>query len=234
MTKRILALLHVMLIVLSVSICAFADTEQTGSLGVGIEYEGEPVAGGSFMLHKVASIVDGTFRLDQKFLGSGVKLEDVQSPSVAQALADYAEKSGYIGVEKQIDADGSVVFPDLETGLYLVAQEEAPSGYYPVCPFLISIPNVVDGKYDYSVDASPKVDLKPSEPEETTAPTETTQPDETTAPTEPTKPDQPSTPQLPQTGQLHWPVGVLVISGMILMMLGWYMCRSGKAEDYEA
>ena len=86
----------------------------------------------------------------------------------------------------------------------------------------------MDGEYDYSVDASPKVQIKPQQPEETTQPTDTTEP------SEPNAPNKPTTPQLPQTGQLQWPVGVLVTGGMILLLLGWYMRRSGKAEENEA
>ena len=144
MEKRILALLHAMLILLSVSICAFADTipegNQIGSLWVEIGYDGTPVAGGSLTLHKVAEITDGGFLLNSQFSGSGAELDDIQSPSVAEVLADYAVKCGYAGVTKQIDAEGVAVFPELEAALYLVVQGETASGYSPIRPFLISIP----------------------------------------------------------------------------------------------
>ena len=52
--------------------------------------------------------------------------------------------------------DGVATFEDLRTGLYLFTQsaEQASPGYYPVEPFLVSVP-VYDNEYNYHVEAFP-------------------------------------------------------------------------------
>ena len=50
-----------------------------------------------------------------------------------------------------------MTFCGLELGLYLIVQTEASKGYEPINPFLVSLPMAEDGKWNYAVDASPKV-----------------------------------------------------------------------------
>lgn len=50
-----------------------------------------------------------------------------------------------------------MTFRGLELGLYLIVQTEASKGYEPINPFLVSLPMAEDGKWNYAVDASPKV-----------------------------------------------------------------------------
>lgn len=52
--------------------------------------------------------------------------------------------------------DGVATFENLRTGLYLFTQsgDQASPGYYPVEPFLVSVP-VYDSEYNYNVQAFP-------------------------------------------------------------------------------
>lgn len=64
---------------------------------------------------------------------------------------------GARGTTKTVDADGNAAFEDLELGLYLIVQSKASNGYAPIKPFLVSLPMAENGKWNYEVDASPKV-----------------------------------------------------------------------------
>jgi hypothetical protein len=60
----------------------------------------------------------------------------------------------------QVDDQGTVTFSDLEQGVYLVMQEDAFQNSGDILPFLVAIPQEVDGEMRYHVDASPKVTLQ--------------------------------------------------------------------------
>lgn len=113
--------------------------------------------------------------------------------TLAAQLQEYLPQSAE-GTTKTIDADGNVTFRGLELGLYLIVQTEASKGYEPINPFLVSLPMAEDGKWNYAVDASPKVGAYTPEPE--TPPTPPT-PDYPDTPTPPDNPDNPVSPGNP-------------------------------------
>ena len=145
---------------------------------------------------------------------------------------------GARGTTKTVDADGNAAFEDLELGLYLIVQSKASNGYAPIKPFLVSLPMAENGKWNYEVDASPKVGgYTPVNPDTPPVPP-TPVPDKPVAPGNPDNPVAPGNPDnpalagrpdgavmsgLPQTGQLNWPVPVLAVSGVLLFAAGWVL-----------
>lgn len=221
MVKRISALwlAAVLVFCLAAGVAAHEvpDLTKTGSITIRIEDGGDGVSGGSVILYRVADITeddgDHAFTLTDDYLSSGVSLEKLNDASTAQSLAEFAQKNQKQGITADVDVYGVVQFTGLQLGLYLVVQQEAAPGYYPITPFLMSLPLYENGAYTYDVDASPKVEIE-------------------RAP-EPTVPEtKPDDPKLPQTGQLNWPVPVLAVSGLTLFILGWALCF-GKKENYE-
>lgn len=117
--------------------------QQTGSVRITLENQEGEVA-----LYHTGIPAQGGYRLDESFGGGFVKEEDVQSPALAQWLAESADEGRY----RILDADGNAEFSGLEEGLYLLVQTETEKGYYPVNPFLIPMP--CDGQWD--IQANPK------------------------------------------------------------------------------
>lgn len=221
MVKKIsafsLALVLVFCLAAGVAAHEVPDLTRTGSITIRIEDGGDGVSGGSVTLYYVAEITedDGNyaFALTAEYAPSGVSLDHLNDASTAKSLAEFARNNQMQGMTAEVDAYGVVQFTGLQPGLYLVVQHEAASGYYPIAPFLMSLPLYENGTYTYEVDASPKVQIQ-------------------RAP-EPTVPETtPDEPKLPQTGQLNWPVPVLAVSGLTLFILGWALCF-GKKENYE-
>lgn len=225
MKKQITVLLAVMVLLYTMCVSALAvavpDVTEIGSVRITMRAGGEVVPGGSMTCYRVGAIHenngDFSFVLTGEFIGSGVSLDNVQSPVLAHRLASYAAAKKIAGTTRSIGSSGTVIFRGLKPGLYLMVQQEAAPGYSKAEPFLVSLPMKENGVYVYDVDASPKVDVE-KEPVE--------------LPEQPESPEKPDEPKLPQTGQLNWPVPVLAAGGLCLMLLGRIL-RTGKKERYE-
>lgn len=219
-TKKLAALFLALALLCALSLTAYAhevpDESRTGSITVTLAYDGEAVTGGILTAYQVGEIVedDGNYSFGKTaamadFDGS---YDDLDSESLAAAVAAFVEKNGISAYATKSNTNGTVTFSDLELGLYLIVQTEACDGYDAISPFLVSVPAYEDGAYVYDVDASPKMGtLTETEPEPTTSTTTTT------------------TTTLPQTGQLNWPVPVLAMLGLLLVVLGWALWHSAPA-----
>ncbi len=249
MQKKLALLLTVILFFCGNGLVADAtnspDPTQKGSIEIVMQKDGTPVPGGSLTLHQVGTLIEenGAYRYEllESLQTTGLLLEELQSPQLAEELA--AKVNPAEGNKKEIDAEGKIAYTDLELGVYLLIQEEAAKGYSKLGPFLVTVPEVVNGEYIYQVQAGPKIALVP---ETTPAPTPTAPPTPvvTPQPQTPTTPGDGSTvqkptgssaevvppPKLPQTGQLNWPIPVMAVVGLWLFAMGW-MLRFGQKRD---
>lgn len=193
---------------LGMSITAYAhdvpQMNQKGTISITMKLDNKAVGGGTLTMYRVGEVHEDngnvTFRPTGDFVNCGQSFQDVTSSNLPKKLADFAAKNKLSGLTKSIGTDGKVVFSDLEVGLYLFVQNKAASGYNKVNSFLVTMPYMENGTYNYNVDASPKVSIiKPDKHHE--------------------KPD----PTLPKTGQLNWPIPVLSVSGLLLFAIGWIL-----------
>lgn len=223
MVKRVFTAVTAVLLVFSLCLPVFAhEVPDTGrqdcSITVTMHLGSQRVGGGSLQLYRVGDIScdDGNYFFvpSEKFQDCEESFADVTSSELAQALAKLAQKQTPMKTQS-IDKDGVACFKDLTPGLYLVIQNKAASGYQKAKPFLVSVPmyNQNTQKYDYDVDASPKVAIKKE-----TTPTQSG----TT---------QPKPPKLPQSGQVNWPVPVLLMVGLSMMLAGWLLRRGQRSSE---
>lgn len=220
MRKRIAALVLLTALFLC-CIPARATETQEGSIRFIMDFDGTALTDGSLKLYRVADLVEEAgqydFALVEPLEESGIALGDLTDPNLAGKLAQASAAAG-LETYAALIQNGEAWFPNLPEGLYVVFQDpgDASTGYAPIDPFLISIPMAQDGKLIYQIEARPKVapEMDPTVPPET-------------------EPDEPGDPSLPQTGQLNWPVPVLAVSGMLLLLLGWYLRFGGEREYHE-
>ena len=118
---------------------------------------------------------------------------------------------------QKVGEDGKVTFSSLPFGLYLAVQKTAPAGYGKTEPFLVSLPYLYEGEYQYDVASQPKTDLEREVPTKPTSPA--------------TNPTFPGGKKLPQTGQLWWPVPVLACGGLGCIVVGLFRRRRAGDED---
>lgn len=219
MKKRVLAALIAIVLLGSLTVAAHEvpDLTQNGTITFTMDWNGEPLDGGSLTMYRVGDIAedDGNYNFACVAEIDAVSLENLNDPALAVSLAAAAQEAGLMPITAPV-AEGQAVFTDVVPGLYVVTQEDAAEGFAPLSSFLISMPKFRDGHYEYDITADPKVPLE-------------------TEPAEPTEPDptKPTDPWLPQTGQLNWPVPMLAVAGLALFIAGWILCFGRKKENYE-
>lgn len=218
--RRIVTLVLTVLVLFSLSLTVHAhDVPQARddcSIEVIVRYNGKDISGGTLTAIKIGYVdeEDGNYFFSQEL--TGVKLEDITSSEAPEIQKEFYEnnKDHYdFYVQTQSIKDGKAAFSGLSTGLYLIVQNKAATGYSKMKPFLVSVPYMEDGAYQYHVTATIKSELE-------RAPVKT-------------KPSKPSDPSLPQTGQVNWPIPLMVTGGLALFITGWALCFGKKRDRYE-
>ena len=220
--KKLLALILAFSVVCSTHISAYAhDVPQERddcSIELIVRYNGTNINGGTLTAIKVGYVDedDGNYFFAQEM--TGTKIEDISSSYAPAVQKEFYEKNKghyvFTTTHPQTVRNGKVSFTGLETGLYLIIQEEAAPGFNKLGAFLVSVPYMENDVYQYHVKATVKSELERS-------PT----------PSPPPPPSPP--PHLPQTGQLNWPIPLMAIAGLTFFVAGWLLCFGKKREDYE-
>lgn len=220
MHKRMLSLTLVLLLLSCLVLPAAAhdvpDFNRLGSISIAMTHDGKPVPGGSLTILRVADVVsdngDMIFVYTADFSGCTIPVTELESAQLPKELEEIARDGKLSGITRQLDQQGKTKFSDLPLGLYLVMQSDAAPGFTKINPFLVSVPQYIDGRYVYDADTAPK---NIPEPER--------------EPTEPPRYDD----QLPQTGQTNWPIPVMASVGMLMLLAGGYLFASGKKKNDE-
>ena len=224
MKNRILSILLALVLLFVLAVNASAASEilplGKGSLTLVMSYDGQALKDGSVNILRIGSVeeVDKKkydFRIFAPLGRESITQEELYDPDVAKELLKTGKKQYTENILSAPVLDGSVVFKDLDSGLYVVWQEEADAcnGLSAFQPFLISVPRWQYDHYDLNVVAAPKVPMNPE-------------------PFEPPPPPPPP-PELPKTGQLNWPIPVMAVLGAMLMVIGLILCRNRKRDGYE-
>ena len=137
-------------LLVAVLILTASASERAGSLWIRLNVGELPVINGAFTLYRVGAPISDGYRIGEKFGGGFVRREDALSPHLAQWLNSAQEKQG---TRALLDVDGNAVFSDLEEGLYLLSQTERTDGFYPIQPFLVTVPAA--GKKDVALHLEP-------------------------------------------------------------------------------
>lgn len=231
--RRFLALLAAVTLLLGVCNTAGAaetpDLTQNGTITFHVHYGDAKVDGGYVSLYRVGNVVNNNGSYSFSLISSlkayeeKVDINATDDPDTARKLAELVEEENIYRSKRSKIVDGAVTFENVIPGLYVVIQDTPSPGYEAMAPFLISMPRYEDGVYKTEVTASPKVPIE-------TTPADSTEPTGSTPPTKPTSPLKPPPGKLPQTGQLNWPIPLLAMTGVVMFVLGWYLCYGGKKE----
>lgn len=202
MRKRFKLLIILGLLLSQTKVFASFDLEKKGSIKVNTVLNETKVNNLKVNLFKLgnAYIEDNNleFKLLDKFEG------DYMSDDFTDKIGEFILENE-IEVDKTlVSTDGSVLFDDLDAGLYLVSLDETHLEYV-FKPFVISVPYTEDDVWVYEVEASPKLEHGPIEIPDTD--------DDLVS-------DEDIVPPLIQTGLLLWPIALMAFVGFVLVLFG--------------
>lgn len=140
------------------------DMSAKGSVDITVKADDTPVSGAVFSAYAVANAkLSGngvSFELTDAFTAFGSDVNDIDTSSELNELAEYAKKNNVSAIEKTTDESGNIVFDNLKLATYLIVQTGKTPGYSKCDPFLVAIPFYENGNWVYNADASPKAELQ--------------------------------------------------------------------------
>ena len=159
-------LIAAMIIPFAASAKGILDVDHPASLAVECVYDGSPLSGVTFTLHKVADVDSyGRYTLTGKFVDyeDSIVLEQEDAEgwrALAETLTQYARRDGIEAVkEETTEAEGIVSFEELSVGMYLVygSRYTDEDLIYTPEPFLISLPSLDENDdWYYDIEATCK------------------------------------------------------------------------------
>jgi hypothetical protein len=162
--KRFFFLIMITALLSLSTVNALAAAPETGSFNLELSYGGTAIQGMGIRISLVAGVEFDTsrnsssFKLADEYLNSGVNLSgtiDTQrNIDLSKELLNFAGNNTVTWLTGTTNANGEVLFSNLKTGLYLIAQNGG-NGSYIISPSLLSLP------YDdlYDVDVHPKATI---------------------------------------------------------------------------
>lgn len=122
-----------------------------------------PYPGISMKLYQVGTASESngsvSFNLDSRFAGSGITMDSLTTAdkwaAAAQTLAGLSGSSGINAIEGTSDAQGQILFNNLEQGVYLLVQSSGQEQLI-ISPSLLTVPLQENGQWIYDVKTYPK------------------------------------------------------------------------------
>lgn len=134
--------------------------------------EGTSLEGVNFHCTKVADIIGGEYVLTEAFSDAEIDLNNLKNADeAAEAAKKLVEVEAEDGASAKTDADGKLVFSELEAGVYLVSADDTET-YDIITPALVAIPSWNEEAKDmaYDLEVEPKHTEREDVPEEPGAP----------------------------------------------------------------
>ena len=140
------------------------DFSRKGSIEVTLHEMSEDtyVEGAEITIYKIAdAYLDGVnlaFKYTDEFSSCSVSLDDLTIDDLSKKIT-LCVKPESVGTSLITNDLGTVIFNDLDLGLYLVSQTNKVEGYSNIDSFLVQIPKVIDNSWTYDIIANPKTDI---------------------------------------------------------------------------
>ena len=140
------------------------DFSRKGSMEVTLHEMSEDtyVEGAEITIYKIAdAYLDGVnlaFKYTDEFSSCSVSLDDLTIDDLSKKIT-LCVKPESVGTSLITNDFGTVIFNDLDLGLYLVSQTNKVEGYSNIDSFLVQIPKVIDNSWTYDIIANPKTDI---------------------------------------------------------------------------
>ena len=100
---------------------------------------------------------DLSYSLTDAFVSSGCDVNSELTSDDIDNLCSLISEGSITGISGITGSDGTVVFDGLAQGIYLVRQTGNVDGFESFNPFVVYLPNIEDGGWNYDVTAEPKM-----------------------------------------------------------------------------
>lgn len=138
------------------------DFSKKGSISITLteEIENTNISGAEITIYKVADAISENnnlkFSYDNKL--NSCK-DDLDNANITSNVLNCVKNSNVANYSNITNEYGIVKFNNLDLGLYLITQSNQIEGYSKITPFLVMIPEILDNNWNYTINASPKVDI---------------------------------------------------------------------------
>ena len=166
-----------------------------------------------------------TFEKYKDDISEWEKISSSQMRDTAKKLSQKVQSEDYLAIQTT-DSKGYAVFPDLQQGVYLVIRTKTANTDYTFEPFIVAVPEIVEGTLIENVVSTPKFEWQ-----KTDIPTEPPTVADTPATTPTTVITVNNDDYLPQTGQMILPVFIFLALGIICVTAGTILYVTGKNDE---
>ena len=141
------------------------DFNKVGSINITLKESNnnESISGAELTIYKVANVINENNNLKYVYVDDIKNCDGDLTNLLDNSLTNKINKCiGDKEIATKVDKtneDGIVNFDNLELGLYLIKQTNNVSGYSNIDSFLVNIPEVIDNKWVYDINAIPKTDI---------------------------------------------------------------------------
>lgn len=138
------------------------DFSKKGSISItlGEDEENIKVSGADVTIYKIADAYSKDSNLAFNYHESLKDYEfELNGGNISEEVLEIIANNEIINFSATTNELGTVIFTDLDLGLYLVIQTNRVEGYSKIDPFLVFIPEIIDNIWVYDVNAEPKVDI---------------------------------------------------------------------------
>ena len=138
------------------------DFKKKGSITITLNElkENTPVSNASITIYKLADAISDNSNLSFNYHESLLPYEkDIKDGNITNEILEVVKDNEIVNFSDKTNSDGIVEFNNLDLGLYLIEQTNNVEGYSVVSPFLVYIPKVIDNKWIYDIESTPKVDI---------------------------------------------------------------------------
>lgn len=166
MKKYVLVLLLIIFLTPTVYAQNVIDFTKKGSLSITLieSQNSERVENAEIEIIKIADAdLDVNNNLAYKKINEidkcDIILTNLESDGLKVNIESCINDLNITGIKATTDANGNVIFNNLDLGLYLVRQTNEVKGYSTINSYLVTIPTIIDNSWEYDLESEPKTEI---------------------------------------------------------------------------
>lgn len=139
------------------------DFNKTGSISIDLidDDTSRPISGVSVSIYKIANVSEKNHNLYYEYesdVDCTVDINKLDNENITNEIESCILNKDATSTQIS-DSKGHIEFRNLDLGIYLIKHTDNVSDGYTFNTFLLNIPMVVDNKFEYDINTTPKIEL---------------------------------------------------------------------------